>query len=180
MTTDHIPAVATRNSNLLESSRKFSTSLVLRKYCLVLPSSDYAIFFCHVLLVSISFFLFFSICNLVLGLGFGYARKAYVRTLDSRWIVFSLFFPTQQLVYTSVSSCSRIYSIYCSSNRPARLPSNSRLWFRPGHLSLPQYRGSRPIPLYPLLEDSRTTRVLVPSRLVTRASSRHPRYSKGS
>jgi len=56
MTTDHIPAVATRNLNLLESSRKFSTSLALRKYCLVLQSSGYAIFFCHVLLVSISFY----------------------------------------------------------------------------------------------------------------------------
>jgi len=56
ITTDRIPAVAPRNSNLLESSRKFSTSLVLRKYCLVLQSSDYTIFFCHVLLVSISFY----------------------------------------------------------------------------------------------------------------------------
>ena len=58
MTTDRIPAVATRNSNqnLLEDSRKFSTSLALRKYCLVLQSSGYAIFFYHVLPVSISFF----------------------------------------------------------------------------------------------------------------------------
>jgi len=56
ITTNCIPAVATRNSNLLESSRKFLTSLALRKYCLVLQSSGYAIFFCHVLLVSISFY----------------------------------------------------------------------------------------------------------------------------
>jgi len=54
ITTDRIPAVATRSSNLLESSGKFSTSLALRRYCLVLQSSGYAIFFCYVLLVSIS------------------------------------------------------------------------------------------------------------------------------
>jgi len=124
--------------------------------------------------------LFFSICNLVLGLGFGYARKAYIRTLDSRWIVFSLFFPMQQLVYTSVSSYSRIYCIYRNSNRPGRLRSNPRLWFRPGRLSLPRYSGSSPVPLYPLLEDLRTTRVFIPSHLDTRASSQHPRYTKGS
>ena len=134
MTTDCISAVATQNSTLLESSRKFSTSLALRKYCLPLQSSGYAIFLCHVLLVYVSFYPVLLDCNLVLGLGFGYARKAYIRTLDSRWVVFS-FFP--------------LYATTCIPFRPERIrlpqpkrafrtnsPPNS-LRCLPGYCALP-------------------------------------------
>jgi len=60
----------------------------------------------------------------------------------------------KKLVYTSVSSCSRINSIYCSSNLPARPPSDSWLWSRPSRLPPSWSRRSRPVPLYLHLEDS--------------------------
>ena len=112
--------------------RRFLT-LALRKYCLVLQSSGYAIFFCHDLLVSISFY------PVLLDMYSGTWTWIWIRWES---VYKDIGFPLDCVLFLSSLRNNLYTPLSAESDTPApsrthfELTSPNSLWCLPGYCTL--------------------------------------------